>query len=125
MANLMVKLLTYMFTERSKVFHFLICSLQEKQLVSEQEFKLRQLEAILYVIQLARSGRYADALKEITKLSFLPLDPRSSEVTSDAFEKLSPHVQVCVPDLLKVALNCLDNVADTDGMVRALKSKVC
>lgn len=45
-------------------------------------------------------------------------------MTVDVFRNLSPHVQACVPDLLKVALNCMDNVRDTDGTLRAVKSKV-
>ena len=66
-----------------------------------------------------------DALREITKLSFLPLNPRGPDVTTDVLRNLSPNVQACVPDLLKVALNCADNVTDSDGTLRMLKSKVC
>uniref|UniRef100_A0A804LK96 Nuclear pore protein n=1 Tax=Zea mays TaxID=4577 RepID=A0A804LK96_MAIZE len=43
---------------------------------------------------------------------------------SSEARNLSPHVQACVPDLLKVALNCIDNVRDTDGTLRAVKSKI-
>lgn len=100
------------------------CRLQDKELISEQQTVLRQLEAILFVHKLARAGQYVDALREITKLSFLPLNPRAPDVTADVFRNLSPHVQACVPDLLKIALSCIDNVADTDGTLRALKSKV-
>ncbi|XP_058107301.1 nuclear pore complex protein NUP93A-like [Magnolia sinica] len=99
-------------------------SLQEREHISEQETVLRQLEAILFVHKLARTGHYADALREITKLSFLPLDPRAPDVTSDVFQSLSPHVQACVPDLLKVAVSCLDNVTDSDGTLRALRTKI-
>lgn len=99
-------------------------SLQEKELISEQQTVLRQLEAILFVHKLARAGQHVDALREITKLTFLPLNPRAPDVTFDVFRNLSPHVQACVPDLLKVALNCLDNVRDTDGTLRALRSKI-
>ncbi|OAY82065.1 Nuclear pore complex protein NUP93A [Ananas comosus] len=98
--------------------------LQDKELISEQQTVLRQLEAILFVHKLARAGQYVDALREITKLSFLPLNPRAPDVTADVFRNLSPHVQACVPDLLKIALSCIDNVADTDGTLRALKSKI-
>jgi nuclear pore complex protein Nup93 len=52
------------------------------------------------------------------------LDPKTPNLTVDIFRNLSPHVQACVPDLLKVALNCIDNVRDTDGTLRAVKSKV-
>lgn len=38
--------------------------------------------------------------------------------------KLNKHVQACVPDLLREALTCLDQVNDADGTVRRLKSKV-
>lgn len=100
-------------------------SLQEKELISEQQIVLRQLEAILFVHKLARAGQHVDALREITKLSFLPLNPRVPDVTTDVFRNLSPHVQACVPDLLKVALSCTESVPDSDGTLRILKSKVC
>ncbi|XP_072958935.1 nuclear pore complex protein NUP93A-like [Typha angustifolia] len=99
-------------------------SLQDKDLVSEKQTVLRQLEAILFVHKLTRAGQHVDALREITKLSFLPLNPRGPDVTIDVFRNLSPHVQACVPELLKVALSCMDNVTDTDGTLRALKSKI-
>ncbi|XP_039128738.1 nuclear pore complex protein NUP93A-like [Dioscorea cayenensis subsp. rotundata] len=99
-------------------------SLQEKDQIGEQQIVLRQLEAILFVHNLARAGQHVDALREICKLTFLPLNPRSTDVTNDAFRNLSPYVQACVPDLLKAALTCLDNVTDTDGTLRALKSKI-
>lgn len=85
---------------------------------------LRQLEAILAIHKLARSGNKLDALREIARLPFLPLDPRSTDSTPDAFQNVSPHVEACVPGLLKDALNCLDNVTDTDGSLRAMKAKV-
>ncbi|KAF5942497.1 hypothetical protein HYC85_020139 [Camellia sinensis] len=34
------------------------------------------------------------------------------------------HVQACVPDVLKVALHCLDNLIDSDGSLRALRTKI-
>lgn len=85
---------------------------------------LRQLEAVLSIHNLARLGNHLDALKEVAKLPFLPLDPRTPGFATDVFQNLSPHVQACVPDLLKVALHCLDNVRDTDGSLRALREKV-
>lgn len=85
---------------------------------------LRQLEAILSIHKLARLGHHLDALREVAKLPFLPLDPRAPDATIDVFQNLSPHVQDCVPDLLKVALTCLDNVTDSDGSLRALRAKV-
>ena len=85
---------------------------------------LRQLEAILHIYRLARAGQTVDALREIIRLPFLHLDTQAPNVTVDIFRNLSPHVQACVPDLLKVALNCIDNVRDTDGTLRAVKSKV-
>lgn len=102
-----------------------MCSLQERDQVLEQQTVLRQLEAILSIHKLARLGHYLDALREVAKLPFLPLDPRAPDVTADVFRHLSPHVQACVPDLLKVALTCLDNVTDTDGSLRAMRAKVC
>ena len=38
---------------------------------------------------------------------------------------MSHNDQACVPDLLREALTCLDQVNDADGTVRRLKSKVC
>ncbi|CAB4286599.1 unnamed protein product [Prunus armeniaca] len=97
---------------------------QERESVSEQHIVLRQLEAVLSIHKLARGGHYADALREVARLPFLPLDPRTPDATTDAFQNLSPHVQACVPDLLKVALTCLDNMVDSDGSLRALRAKI-
>lgn len=85
---------------------------------------LRQLEAILAIHKLARSGNHLDALREVARLPFLPLDPRAPDMSTDVLKNLSLHVEACVPFLLKEALNCLDNVADTDGTLRALRAKV-
>jgi len=100
------------------------CSIQDKDLISEQQTVLRQLEAILHIYRLARAGQTVDALRETIRLPFLHLDPQSPNVIVDIFRNLSPYVQACIPDLLKVALNCIDNVRDTDGTLRAVKSKV-
>ncbi|KAF9667439.1 hypothetical protein SADUNF_Sadunf15G0023200 [Salix dunnii] len=97
---------------------------QERDHVLEQETVLRQLEAILSVHKMARAGHYLDALRELAKLPFLPLGPRVPDVIVDALQNLSPHVQACVPDLLKVALTCLDNVTDSDGSLRAMRAKI-
>lgn len=102
-----------------------MCSLQGREHVLEQQTVLRQLEAILSIHKLARVGHYLDALREVAKLPFLPLDPRAPDITTDVFQNLSPHVQACVPDLLKVALSCLDNVTDSDGSLHGLRTKVC
>lgn len=99
-------------------------SLQEGEHVLGQETVLRQLEAILSIHKLARAGHYLDAIREVAKIPFLPLDPRTPDIASDVFQTLSPHVQACVPDLLKVALQCLDNLTDTDGSLRALRNKI-
>ncbi|KAJ8900130.1 hypothetical protein K2173_024246 [Erythroxylum novogranatense] len=99
-------------------------SLQERERVLEQETVLRQLEAVLSVHKLARLGHHLDALKEVAKLPFLPLDPRVLDVNAEAFQNVSPHVQACVPDLLKVTLACLDNVPDSDGSLRAMRAKI-
>eukprot|EP01018_Ginkgo_biloba_P022309 Gb_32484 [translate_table: standard] len=101
-----------------------VTSVQERDQIAEQQTALRQLEAILSVHKFARSGRYGDALRELSKLSFLPLDSRTPDRSADAFHNLSPAVQACVPDLLKVALTCLDNITDTDGTIRMLKTKI-
>ncbi|XP_057770369.1 nuclear pore complex protein NUP93A-like isoform X2 [Salvia miltiorrhiza] len=97
---------------------------QERATVIEQQNVLRQLEAILAIHKLARSGNQLDALREIARLPFLPLDPRSADFASDVFQNVSPHVEACVPGLLKDALNCLDNVSDTDGSLRAMRAKI-
>ncbi|KAI9110313.1 hypothetical protein K1719_018755 [Acacia pycnantha] len=99
-------------------------SLQERDHVFAQQTVLRQLEAILSIHKLSRTGNYVGALREVAKLQFLPLDPRGPNIAVDVFENLSPHVQACIPDLLKVALTCLDNVTDTDGSLRALRAKI-
>ncbi|KAK9922080.1 hypothetical protein M0R45_030561 [Rubus argutus] len=97
---------------------------QERESVLEQQTVLRQLEAILSIHKLARLGHYVDALREVARLQFLPLDPRIPDTTNDVFQNLSPHVQACVPDLLKVALTCLDSMVDSDGSLRALRAKI-
>ncbi|XP_057781481.1 nuclear pore complex protein NUP93A-like [Salvia miltiorrhiza] len=97
---------------------------QERATVIEQQNVLRQLEAILAIHKLARSGNQLDALREIARLPFLPLDPRSADFASDVFQNVSPHVEACVPGLLKDALTCLDNVSDTDGSLRAMRAKI-
>ncbi|WJX74873.1 Nuclear pore complex protein nup93a [Trifolium repens] len=99
-------------------------SVQEREHVFEQQTVLRQLESILSIHKLSRLGNHVDALREVAKLPFLPLDPRGPNSAVDVFENLSPHVQACIPDLLKVALTCLDNVTDSDGSLRALRSKI-
>lgn len=87
---------------------------------------LRQLENILVIHKLARQEHHLDALREIAKLPFLPFDPRASDTAAtDTFQNLSPHVQACIPDLLKVSLQSIDNVRDSDGSLRALRIKVC
>ncbi|KAK3005649.1 hypothetical protein RJ639_017358 [Escallonia herrerae] len=98
-------------------------SLQERENVLEQQTVLRQLETILSIHKLARLGHHIDALREVAKLPFLPLDPRAPDIATNVFQDLSPHVQACVPDLLKVALQCLDSVTDSDGSLRALRTK--
>ncbi|KAM0924208.1 hypothetical protein ACQ4PT_005029 [Festuca glaucescens] len=99
-------------------------SVQDKDLISEQQIVLRQLQAILHIYKLTRAGQTVEVLRETIKLQFLHLDPQTPNVSVDVFRNLSPHVQACVPDLLKLALNCMDNVRDTDGTLRAVKSKI-
>jgi nuclear pore complex protein Nup93 len=85
---------------------------------------LRQLEAILHIYKLARARQTVDAFREIIRLPFLHMNTQAPNVTVDIFMNLSSHVQACVPDLLKVALNCIDNVRDTYGTLGVVKSKV-
>ncbi|KAM7271004.1 hypothetical protein ACFE04_030218 [Oxalis oulophora] len=96
----------------------------ERELVLEQQTVLRQLESILAIHKFARQGQCIDALRDIAKLPFLPFDPRTPDAGVNVFQNLSPHVQVCIPDLLKVALNCLDSMSDTDGSLRAMRAKI-
>ncbi|KAL6534642.1 Nuclear pore complex protein nup93a [Orobanche gracilis] len=107
--------------------YYLETSPQERANVMEQQTVLRQLEAILAIHKLAISGnQHLDALREIARLPFLPLDPRAadSNTNTDVFNNLSPHVESCVPGLLKDALHCLDSITDTDGSLRALRAKI-
>ncbi|XP_039172131.1 major strawberry allergen Fra a 1.07-like [Eucalyptus grandis] len=90
----------------------------------EQQTVLGQLEAILLIYKLARAGHYLDALREVAKLPFLPLDPLTPDVTTDVLQNLSPYVQACVPDLLKVARSCMDNVPDSDRSLLAPRAKL-
>ncbi|XP_024967119.1 nuclear pore complex protein NUP93A isoform X2 [Cynara cardunculus var. scolymus] len=99
-------------------------SLQERDHVLEQETVLRQLETILSIHKLARQEHHLDALREVAKLPFLPFDPRAPDTPTDLFQNSSPYVQACVPDLLKVSLQCIDNVRDSDGSLRALRTKI-
>ncbi|BBN03469.1 nuclear pore complex protein Nup93 [Marchantia polymorpha subsp. ruderalis] len=99
-------------------------SSQDVEQILEQQASFRQLESVLAFHKYARSSRYGDALRELSKLSFLPLDTRTPERSVEALRTTSPSVQACIPDLLKVAITCLDNVTDTDGTVRLLKTKI-
>ncbi|KAL3698515.1 hypothetical protein R1sor_012591 [Riccia sorocarpa] len=99
-------------------------SSQDMEQLLEQQASFRQLESVLAFHKYARSARYGDALRELSKLSFLPLDTRTPERSAEALRTTSPSVQACIPDLLKVAITCLDNVTDTDGTVRLLKTKI-
>ncbi|KAJ9548059.1 hypothetical protein OSB04_020602 [Centaurea solstitialis] len=99
-------------------------SLQEREHVLEQETVLRQLETILSIHKLARQEHHLDALREVAKLPFLPFDPRAPDTPTDLFQNSSPYVQACVPDLLKVSLQSIDNVRDSDGSLRALRTKI-
>ncbi|CAI0430942.1 unnamed protein product [Linum tenue] len=97
---------------------------KERERVLEQETVLRQLEAILSVHQSTRMGNYLEALRGIAALPFLPLDPRAPDANVREFQNLSPHVKDCIPDVLKVALTCIDNLTDTDGSLRAMRAKI-
>lgn len=81
-----------------------------------------RLEAILSIHKLANTGNQIDASREVAKLLFLPLDTVAPDFSTGIFNHLSPRVQACVPNLLKVALHCLDNGSDTDGLLHALRA---
>uniref|UniRef100_A0A7I4E781 Nuclear pore protein n=1 Tax=Physcomitrium patens TaxID=3218 RepID=A0A7I4E781_PHYPA len=99
-------------------------SLPNSEQVAAQQTAFRQLESLLTFYRFTRSGRYSDALMELAKLNFLPLGTRTPESSAEALRYTSLHVQACVPDLLREALTCLDQVNDADGTVRRLKSKI-
>lgn len=101
-----------------------VSSAHDRDQFSQQQSAFRQLESILTFHKYAMLSRYGDALRELSKLSFLPLDARAPERTTEALRATPLSVQACIPDLLKVAITCLDNVADTDGSVRLLKTKI-
>ncbi|KAJ7570302.1 hypothetical protein O6H91_01G114000 [Diphasiastrum complanatum] len=95
-----------------------------REQLAEQQLAFRQLETILSFHRFARTGRYHDALRELSKLSFLPLTTQSPDRATTALQNVSPAVQACVPDLLKAAITCLNSTPDTDGTIRLLKNKI-
>lgn len=99
----------------------LLYSPEEWESVLEQETVLGQLLGILSIHKLARLGQCVDVLKKVDGLEFL-----KSDATTGVLQDLSPHVQDCVPDVLKVALTCLDNRVDYDRSVPvdAVRTKV-
>ena len=107
---------------------FAVCcihgSMQDREMIAERQAALRQLETILTFHKLARNGKYSDALAELTKLSFLPLDSWKYDLGTDSLQNVQPSVKSCIPELLKVALSCLDNIPDIDGSVRRMRGKV-
>jgi nuclear pore complex protein Nup93 len=107
-----------------EIWESFFCSLQESDRLTEQRTAFRQLESILSFHRFTRIGRYSDALRELSKLAFLPLDNRTPEMSAEALRQTSLSVQACVPDLLKEALTCLDRVTDTDGTIRNIKTKI-
>ncbi|KAM3338893.1 hypothetical protein P3S68_030979 [Capsicum galapagoense] len=66
---------------------------QERENVLAQQIVLRQLEAVLSIHEIARLGNNLDAMKEVAKLPFLPLDPRAPDFATDVFQNLSHHVK--------------------------------
>lgn len=72
----------------------LACSLQNPEQIAEQQTAFRQLESILSFHRYSRSGRYSDALLELSKLSFLPLSTRTPERSAEALRNTSLSVQV-------------------------------
>jgi hypothetical protein len=99
-------------------------SIQDREMIAERQAALRQLETILTFHKLARNGKYSDALVELSKLSFLPLDNWKYDLGTDSLQNVQPSVKACIPELLKVALSCLDNIPDVDGSIRRMRGKV-
>lgn len=96
----------------------------DRELIAERQTALRQLETILAFHKLARNCKYADAILELSKLSFLPFGSWKLDVGIEMLQGVSQNVKSCLPELLKVALMCLDNLPDSEGAVRAMKSKI-
>ncbi|MCO5566899.1 hypothetical protein L7F22_020582 [Adiantum nelumboides] len=100
------------------------CCIQDKEMIAERQTALRQLETILAFHKLAKSCKYIDAVLELSKLSFLPLGNWKFDAGIEVLQGVSQNVKSCLPELLKAALLCLDNVSDSDGTVRVMKSKI-
>ena len=68
------------------------CSLQISEQVAGQQTAFRQLESILSFYRFTRSGRYSDALMELSKLAFLPMGSRTLESSTEALRDTSLSV---------------------------------
>jgi hypothetical protein len=77
-----------------EIWESFFCSLQESDRLTEQRTAFRQLESILSFHRFTRIGRYSDALRELSKLAFLPLDNRTPEMSAEALRQTSLSVQV-------------------------------
>ncbi|GJZ76888.1 nuclear pore complex protein NUP93A [Tanacetum coccineum] len=97
---------------------------QEREIVSEQETLFRQLEKIFSIQKSASQGHDLAAIWEVAALPFLRSDLPAPETRIDMLHNLSPYLQACVSDLLKVSLQCINNVVDTDGSLPALRTKI-
>ncbi|KAH6794611.1 hypothetical protein C2S52_005088 [Perilla frutescens var. hirtella] len=91
---------------------------QEGEILFEQQNVLTQLHRILAIRKLVRSENQSEALSEISRLPFFPLDLRSGDFV------ISPHVEACVPGLVKDALKCLVNFVDADGSRRVVLTEI-
>ncbi|KAF4361141.1 hypothetical protein G4B88_027681 [Cannabis sativa] len=108
-----------------------MCSVGAKESEEEKEAKYegnvrssRKRERYRTADSVKTTGGNTLSSQRVARLPFLPLDPRTPDIAPDVFQNLSPHVQACVPDLLRVVLTCLDNVTDSDGSLRALRAKI-
>eukprot|EP00850_Spirogloea_muscicola_P002047 SM000007S21007 [mRNA] locus=s7:1295404:1300157:- [translate_table: standard] len=103
-------------------------STQDREALAVQQAAFRQLQVILDFQQLNRSGKYLDAVRQLTRLPFLPLEGRTLEKSLECLRSLTRPVEDRVPDFFSNALSCLDTLASSstplDPSIATLRSKV-
>eukprot|EP00850_Spirogloea_muscicola_P020312 SM000212S06905 [mRNA] locus=s212:235478:240905:+ [translate_table: standard] len=103
-------------------------STQDREALAVQQAAFRQLQIILDFQQLNRSGKYLDAVRQLTRLPFLPLEGRTLEKSLECLRNLTRPVEDQVPDLFSNALSCLDTLASSstplDPSIASLRSKI-
>eukprot|EP00850_Spirogloea_muscicola_P002963 SM000011S19141 [mRNA] locus=s11:1160349:1165866:+ [translate_table: standard] len=103
-------------------------STQDREALAVQQAAFRQLQVILDFQQLYRSGKYLDAVRQLTRLPFLPLEGRTLEKSLECLRSLTRPAEDRVPDLFSNALSCLDTLASSstplDPSIASLRSKI-